>query len=952
MPASTASRTLIPLVALAALASLSTCTCDAPPPTQPARLPLDTILGPGEVRCGLVEKPSELIGGPAAYARVGHAWRCHNAVIRFIVQDAVRPVGNSVEGGNLIDLDRVRPDENVDGEDTFREHVPALGANEVRVEKIEVINDGSNGEPGVLRVSGRPTTITLAPQAVTLSQDMVGEVFTDYTLRPDSDVIEIETTFSNEGEPLLGGLGADFLSFGGATPPTSPEFGFNDVPLLSNISFLAGARGKGSNIAFVCDHKDANIPLVESGATVAICDDRLIIGGIGSFKRSIVVGDGSVDSVASRAWQLLEVETGTVSGTVAGIPASLVEGTVVTALTAPLATEGAHAINEARVVASADVTPGASSDQTGAFTMTLPPGSYTLIAHVPGQTGQVIGRSAEVAVVVTANADVTADALTLGGAGHIDVVTSFDDPFAGDDSTHPAKLTLVPLDDTQRPEGVLHDFSRSGAARYQVSTDGVFSADVPPGLWRVLVTRGFEWSRHDETIDVAADGTVVVDAALSRAIDSRDFLAGEFHQHTLGSIDAVVPVPLKVLENAAEGIEIAVSTDHDNIVDFQPFVDELGLQDDLVAFVGEEVSYQAIGHFNVYPFDLDPADPFRDIGSRIWWLKTLPELYRDVRAAAGHKDGDDDAAGQAIIQLNHPRSGSTGATTSMNFDPSTARRIPRAAPVEPTLPPNIYTAWSPDFDAIEVNTNLGDPTLFTADGAALAALADDDATAVPVLADWLAMLGAGLPVAAMGNSDTHSLNEGVGYPRTYLHTGTDDPTTLDGGTLRATIRAQKTAIAEGCLLTLDVDDAPRMGRGDLLARADADRLTLRLQAPPHVTVGRLEVYVNGVAQLLVPGRADVGAGAGSVDVDAAGVLSLPLSGLVSATSQRLKHALQNLPLDTDAVVVAVSRGGSGLTPTGGGEVVCISPAAYVDADGDGVFSPWLAATEDITRVTE
>jgi hypothetical protein len=39
------------------------------------------------------------------------------------VQDGSRPVGNSVEGGNLIDIDRVRPDELADGGDTFREHV-------------------------------------------------------------------------------------------------------------------------------------------------------------------------------------------------------------------------------------------------------------------------------------------------------------------------------------------------------------------------------------------------------------------------------------------------------------------------------------------------------------------------------------------------------------------------------------------------------------------------------------------------------------------------------------------------------------------------------------------------------------------------------------------------------------------------------------------------------------
>lgn len=920
-------RTRTRTVAAMALAlSLSTCTCaDAPAPVLNGPLPLDTVLGPGEVRCGPVTKASELIGGPAAYGEVGRSFRCHNARIRFLIQDASRPGGNSVEGGSLIDIDVVREDELADGEDTFREYLPLLGANEVRVESIEVINDGRNGKAGILRVTGRPTTITLAPQAVFLSQDITGTIFTDYVLEPDTDVIAITTTLVNEGDLVQGGLGADFLAFGGATPPTNPERGFGDVPLFSQVSFLAGSRGKGSNIGFVCDGRDLTIPLVESGATVAICDDNLFIGSEGGYTRFIVVGDGSLDSVARRAWELRGIATGSVDGTVAGAIVGDSDDVVVTALSASLADADAHAVSEARV-------------KDGAFRMTLPPGDYVLIAHVPGQTGAKIGRSAEVAVSVVAGGEASA-ALVLGAHGHIDVATDF---FALDGSAepaHPAKLTLVPLEGTERAVGeVLHDFEKGGASRYEVSKDGVFSVDVPPGRWRLLVTRGFEWSRHDVEVDVVADGAVAVTAILNRALDTEGFLAGEFHQHTLGSIDAVVPLPLKVLENAAEGIEIAVSTDHDNIVDFTPFVNALGLSSEMRAFPGEEVSYQAIGHFNAYPFLLDPNDPFRDIGSRLWWLKTLPQMYADIRSAAGN---------DAIIQLNHPRSSGNGALQAMNFDPSDGHRIPRAAPTLPTLPADVYEKWSPAFDSLEVNTNLGNVDVFAADGVALRALAEDDPLDVPVLADWFGLMGSGLAVAAMGNSDSHQIDEGVGYPRTFLFAGSDDPTGFDEAGLRNTIRAQKTAIGEGCLLVLEVDGTPRMGRPDLVTAADAARLTARLQAPPHVTVGRFEVYVNGVAQKLVADSV-----ASTIDVADVGVLSLPLAGIVGTGAVRLEHRLTNLPLSEDAVVVVVSRAGSGLAPTGGGEVICISPAVYVDADADGAFSPWLASTEDVTRLVE
>jgi hypothetical protein len=124
--------------------------------------------------------------------------------------------------------------------------------------------------------------------------------------------------------------------------------------------------------------------------------------------------------------------------------------------------------------------------------------------------------------------------------------------------------------------------------------------------------------------------------------------------------------------------------------------------------------------------------------------------------------------------------------------------------------------------------------------------------------------------------------------------------------------------------------------------ADA-ALTVRLQAPPHVTVGRLELYVGG---RVVP----LSALEDGLAVDeAAGVVSLPLQDVVNDGVERLRHPIEGLVITEDAVLVAVSRGGSGLSPTGGGETICVSPPLYVDGDGDGAFTPPLAATEEVSR---
>jgi hypothetical protein len=898
------------------LASLATCVCDTPPPALPAHVDLDTVLGAGEVRCGPVIRSSELIGGPQAYGQVNRGFRCHNSRIRFFIQDGTRPVGNSVEGGNLIDVDRVRADEFVDGNDTFREHVSGLGAQESHVTAVDVVNDGTNGEPGIIRITGVPAPLSLAPQANFLSQNLQGTLITEYRLAPDSDVIEIETTFQNDGDTLFGGLGVDFMAIGGATPIMTPQSGFGDLDLFSQVDFIAGARGDGVNVGFVCDGKRLTVPLVDGGVTVPICEDDLTIGAEGSFKRFIIVGDGSVESVAKPAWAVLGAAVGTVTGQVDGA----VAGTVVSALNGPLDDGDAHLVNEAHVGVD------------GAFELTLPPGDYTLVAHVPNIQGQAVGRSAAVDITVTEGEGVTVD-LALGRSGRITVGTDF-----GDGSTRAAKLTLVALDDTQRGLAALLDFGGGGATvRYDVSADGTFAVDVPAGAYQAYVTRGFEWSRFEAPVAVVADGTVALKASIARVLDTTGFVGGEFHQHSLGSVDAAVPTPLKVLENAAEGIEVAVSTEHDNVVDFRPHVEALGLGGQLVAFAGNEVSYQAIGHFNAYPWVIDDADPYADIGSSMWWEKTVPEMFRDIRAGGGGGNSD------ILIQLNHPRSGLTGVLSAMVFDPTDGARLPRDPPNLATLPPTIYSDWSPAFDAIEVNTNLGDVSLYTVEGkTALKALAADNATSVPVLADWLGLMNAGLATAAMGNSDSHNVNGPVGYPRTFLFVDNDDPAVVDEALLKTTIRAQRTAIAEGCFITLLADDALHMGASDVVA-ADAT-VTVRLQAPLHATVGRLELYVGGTVQNLV-GDVD------SLSIDDGGVVSLPLDGLTGAGIERLRHTVDNLVIGSDSVVVAVSRGGSGLAPTGGGEVICVSPPLYIDGDGDGRFTAPFGATEQVTRAT-
>ncbi|MFZ9888645.1 MAG: CehA/McbA family metallohydrolase, partial [Myxococcota bacterium] len=486
-----------------------------------------------------------------------------------------------------------------------------------------------------------------------------------------------------------------------------------------------------------------------------------------------------------------------------------------------------------------------------------------------------------------------------------------------------AKLSVLPIDDTSPPAAALHESRRYGLRRYRPSVDGDFAERLPVGRYRVYVSRGFEFSRFEQEVEIRAESPVEIAATLIHEVDTGGLLGAEFHQHSLASVDANVPLAIKVMENAAEGVEVAASTDHDNIADFRPVVDALGLSSQLLVMAGNEVSYNGIGHFNVYPWDIDPADPLRDIGSRVWWQKTIPELFADLRGLAG----------DPVIQVNHPRSSTAGYFGAMLWNPTTGETEERGPPGLPSLPATIYEEWSDDFEALEVNDSLGAVEDFTPAGwQALGQRAARDPGSVPVLADWFGLLGKGKHVAAMGNSDSHELNGGVGYPRNFLRLGVDAPA---GGTyagVREAIRTQRVSIGNGCLAEFWAGEERPMGVAEALNSAVLPALRLRVQSPSHVEVDALELYVNGLAQPLSLTEDEL-------VIEAAGTLSVELSTERRVGAVVVDARLAGLPTG-DIVVVAIARGGGSLRPIGDGQTFCLSAPLYIDDEGDG-WRGWL-----------
>jgi hypothetical protein len=879
-----------------------------PEPPTPEPWPLDVPLGAGEVRCGPVTAGSELLDGQLAYGQVGHAWVCRNDRIRFAIQGTERPFGNSSIGGNLIDAARV---DNAEGEvgsdDEFREHVVAFGIHEVIPETIEVVDDGRSGEAGILRVTGTPGDLSLAPQAAFLAQPLPATVQTDYVLRPGSDTIEITTTlFNTSDDQLYGLLFADFVAFGSGNQTLSPTTGFDDLDFFQVVPFLA-AGGTSTSYAWVCgDGADPTVIFAESGVTGPMCTDDIIVTTEASYTRLLVVGDGTLESVSRRAWEIKEAAVGTVTGAVTGADGEPAMDVYVAAIArgGPL-DDGAYTVNRTRTAAD------------GSYTLTLPADEEVVIAaYVPGEQ-----RVQSDALRIEDGAAATVD-LALAAPATVVLDVRFEDRAGGSLDHLPWKLTIEPIESGHVPSRVLGEDLMDLAPHSRPVLEEGAAIALAPGRYRLWASRGFEFTRVAAELDLAAGETSTFAATLQHVVDTTGLVGAEFHQHTLKSTDAIVPPALKVAENAAEGIEVAAATDHDSVNDFAPLARELGIDEHLTFVGGNEVSFQAIGHFNVYPWEVDPEDPHKDSGSRLWWGKSVPDLFDDVRRRAG----------DPVVQLNHVRRDGSGVLGAMLFNPIDGTRTVRNPPTLPGLAPDVYEDWPGQFDAIEINRLVGNPEDFTEEGRSLlSANASDDPSAIPALADFFGLLGAGFVVGGTANSDSHGIAEGVGWPRTLIDVGTDDPAAVTPAMITESVRGQRTSGSHGCLVEIVRGDERAQGLLRAVPSGARSELSLRVQAPDWAPMTQLELYANGrVLPLSLMDDALV------VD-DEGGALTVPLAAAAPGTADVLDVDLSGLP-GGDLVLIAVARGGS-LAPTAPSSTLCWSAPAYI-VDGD-AWTGWL-----------
>lgn len=590
---------------------------------------------------------------------------------------------------------------------------------------------------------------------------------TEYQAAPGENKVRLSTRFYNGSDKLVRAVELGERTRWPGSPTFAPRIGFPRLTSRAEVPWLArqGARVSYA-LAFVDGPVQASFFFDRIGQvgqeTLAQVGDAPPASTL-EYRRDLIVVDGDMGRAAEIALRALGRELGHVEGQIQPAPAwANVEA---------LYPDGKPAL----IV---------RSSPEGHFDMPLSPGDYRLVLRAPGGEDD-----AEIAVRAGQRVPAKLFAPVPGRLKFSIVDTN--------GAALPVRLSVRGIAPTPDPElGPVEQ--GSGVKNVLYTRAGAGEVELPPGRYRVVASHGSEYELSQHDIEVDSANGAALRAVLTRSVDTRGWVACDFHLHSAPSHDSGVTLEDRVLSLLAEGIEFAVPTDHNHITDYSQAILHHGAGDEIASTPGVEITTTSWGHFNAYPYPLRaPKPPFSGVNP--------VEIFATVRARAPG----------AVIQVNHPRMPGVGYFNRIELNAATGAAATEGASFE--------------FDALEVvnGYDLEAPKLI-----------DEN------LKEYFTLLNHGRRYTATGNSDSHRLIiNWAGYPRTYVRVPGDRPGQVSGVDVARAIAAGHAQVSNGIFLSIAANGTA--GPGDLINGA---RVTLQVEAraPSWVDLGQVQVWVNGV----------------------------------------------------------------------------------------------------------
>lgn len=711
-----------------------------------------------------------------------------NDKVAVFIEDKDISDGYGRFGGEIIAVDRVGADGKPLGLSKFIETLQLTSLYMIDPESVSVTNDGSNGEAAVVRVAG-----TL--KALPFLEETFGGAFPkqyaglsaayDFVLEPGAEKISVRIGIVNPTEYDVD----TGLNFEGSWD----LLGFFQGSM--NKLFLPG-RGyaKADTSTDWVGFDNDSLPFAYQGPDGGPLD----FGGIDISGFSVFSGQGFVATPCSATMvNDHEVVIGEAGAGIDGLGEVVrrangldawrtVTGVVSDADGEPVAGAFVHALEGDQYINRVE------TDEAGAFTIHLPEAAVSLVAQKRGYPE---------ADPIDVGSSATEADLAFGENGFVHVVAT--DQAAG--TGIPVRIQVIPVDALSAvPESYGDPDEVNGRLWQEFSVTGEATLAVPPGSHRIVVSRGYEWEILDTEITVGAGETAELPAALVHSVDTTGAMSADFHIHSMYSADSSDPVIYKVRGALADGVDIPVSSEHEWIISFADTIADLDAEDFAAGFPGQELTTFTWGHFGVV--NIEPRPELVNNGAIDWLGKVADDVFKDVHALPENP---------ALI-VNHPSGSSAFSSyfTKVELDRATGS--------------STHELWSEEFDAIEVFND-----------------SDFESNRDASVADWFALLNSGKPYYAVGSSDTHSLRTSpIGYPRTYMFLGYDDPKVATGEDVRDAIKEGNMVVTGGLYMTVTGPNGE--GPGQMVNRTtDEVTFLVTVAAPSWVPADSLEVIVNG-----------------------------------------------------------------------------------------------------------
>jgi hypothetical protein len=598
------------------------------------------------------------------------------------------------------------------------------------------------------------------------SRDGRFELRTEYRLAPHVDYIELVTSVTNLSPKKVIGVQVGDRGRWPGTPAFAPRLGYVHLATRADVPWL-GRSGRRLSYGFVfpehAAHTAFQFDVVGPAGEVALgASTDLAPRASVEHHRDAIVVEGGLGRLAEIAWQRLGKKVGYARGklvppqTWATISARHPDGRTVLS-----------------VPAEAD----------GRFELPLPSGEYRFVLQAPGGEDEELGT------------------VTEAGELHLNLVP----PRPGtlsysitDENQQPlpGRLVVRGVPPTKDPDLVAGE-GESGSKNMLYSLTGAGSVQLPAGRYDVLATHGPEYTMPRQELELNADLGATFHGELVRVVDTGGYLAGDFHLHASPSKDSNVSLTDRVLTLAAEGIELAVATDHNHVTNYREPIEKQRLVGQLGSFPGVEITTPGWGHFNAYPYPLAAeVPPFQDASPL--------EIFSIVRARAP----------QAVLQVNHPRMPGVGYFNRGELD--TKRGVAEAP------------EFSFAFDALEVSNgfDLEDPKVLERN-----------------LREWFELMNTGHRYTAVGNSDSHRVVfQWAGWPRTYVRVPDQDVEHIEPSEVSRALQSGHALVSCGIFVLPTANGSA--GPGDTVQGSRVS-LAISARAPDWIDVSRIEVYANG-----------------------------------------------------------------------------------------------------------